>query len=232
MKLAIMQPYLFPYIGYFQLVHAVDKFVVYDDVNYIKQGWINRNRILLANKVNYISVPVTNASSFVPINTVGIAQVNNWQTKWLKTIKQAYSKALYFYEVFPLIESVVTQQHDFIAELAVNSIKVICAYLTIPTLIAETATLYNNNQLRAEQRVLDICRQENCREYINVIGGASLYSKETFAANNIQLRFLQSKEIIYKQFSPTFSAWLSIIDVLMHNSKTTTQEFLNHYQLS
>ena len=70
MKLAIMQPYLFPYLGYFQLIAAVDKFVFYDDVNFIKNGWINRNRLLISGKVNYITIPLSGASSFLKINQV------------------------------------------------------------------------------------------------------------------------------------------------------------------
>lgn len=230
MKLAIMQPYIFPYIGYFQLIHAVNKFVIYDDVTYIKQGWINRNRIIISGKTSYITVPLSGASSFALINTVQIAR-NNWQSKWLKTLQQSYIKAKSFNVVFPILESILLSDVDHISTLAVNSIKAICTYLDLSTPLQETSTTYQNNHLRSEQRVIDICQQENCQEYINAMGGMNLYSKETFHEKNIALRFLKPHEITYKQFDSVFVPNLSIIDVLMHNTKEEAKRYLDEYQL-
>jgi len=229
MKIAIMQPYIFPYIGYFQLIHAVDKFIIYDDVNFIKQGWINRNRILVADKANYITVPLTNGSSFTQIKDVTISTNNQWKSTWLKTIYHSYSKASYFKNIFPIIESTLNEDHTFISQLALSSIKAICNYLEISTSLAETSIYYNNHHLKGQERVLDICKQEKCDQYINAIGGNSLYSKEDFQEHSIILKFIQPREIIYQQLTSSFVPWLSIIDILMCNSKKQTQNFLNHY---
>lgn len=233
MKLAIMQPYLFPYIGYFQLINSVDKFIIYDDVNFIRQGWINRNRILISGSPFYITVPIKNASSFVSINNTLIANDNNqnWKKKWKKTLQQAYTKASQFNEIYPLIEHVFDQKHESISSLAINSIWQVCHYLNIPTLISNTSTIYQNNHLNGEERVIDICQKESCKEYINAIGGKNLYSKERFSNQNIKLSFLQTNEIKYKQFAYPFAPFLSIIDVLMHNNTDQVKKFLDEYQL-
>jgi hypothetical protein len=234
MKLAIMQPYLFPYIGYFQLINAVDKFITYDDVNFIKQGWINRNRILISGSVNYITVPLSNASSFLPINQVGIqppAQ-SNWRSKWLKTLQQSYGKASNFNEAFPLIESIITHEYTLISDLASKSISTICQYLDIQTPIHTSSIDHRDSQhLHAAQRVIEICRQEDCKQYINPIGGIDLYSREAFLEENIVLSFIQPNAIHYQQSKKEFQPWLSIIDVLMHNSKPQTQQFLSEYRI-
>src|SRR5688572_18113469 len=96
MKLAIMQPYFFPYLGYFQLIYASDKFVFYDDVNYIKSGWINRNRLLLNGEAKYFTVPLSGASSYSKISRVGINQQNpKWRSNMIDTFRMAYRHAEY-----------------------------------------------------------------------------------------------------------------------------------------
>lgn len=233
MKLAIMQPYLFPYIGYFQLINVVDQFVIYDDVNFIKQGWINRNRILISGKPCYITVPLQGASSFASINKVQIAgnADQGWKSKWKKSIQLAYSRARHFKVVYPIIESVIDRKEEFISELAVYSLTCICVYLGIKKNIAKDSSKYKNTQLHGEDRVLDICSQERCDEYINAIGGRELYSHDNFERRKIKLKFLQSKEIKYQQFTRHFVPSLSIIDVLMHCPKDQVQKFLYEYDL-
>lgn len=103
MKIAVMQPYLFPYIGYFQLLNAVDMFVVFDDVNFIKKGWINRNNILVNRQKYLFTVPLKDASQNKLIKEVQIAD-DGWQEKFLKTVAQSYKKAEFFDEAFALIE--------------------------------------------------------------------------------------------------------------------------------
>jgi hypothetical protein len=235
MKLAIMQPYLFPYIGYFQLIHAVDKFIFYDDVNFIKQGWINRNRIIISGNVSYITVPLQNASSFSAINHVAIqhSDKSNWRAKWLKTIQQSYGKAHHFEEVYPLIESVISPEYETISQLAARSVGTICNYLEIKTPLYESSKDYGHtNHLRRADRVIEICKLANSNEYINPIGGIELYSKDEFLKQDINLHFIKPKEIQYKQFNQPFQPWLSMVDVLMHNTKDEIQSFLNEYQLS
>src|SRR5690606_26985644 len=159
MKLAIMQPYIFPYIGYFQLISAVDKFVFYDDVNFIKQGWVNRNRILVNGTDYLFSVPLMKQSSFVKIEDTLInhAEYPHWKKKFLKTLSQAYRKAPLFKSVYPLVESILKQEVDSIATLAKNSILKTCQYLNLHCEWETSSSIYKNEHLKGQNRVLDIC---------------------------------------------------------------------------
>ncbi|WP_027377493.1 WbqC family protein [Kaistella palustris] len=234
MKVAIMQPYLFPYIGYFQLIAAVDKFVVYDDVNFIKGGWINRNNILVNKKSNLFTVPLDNSSSFFLINEtkINLKLYSIWKIKFLRTIEQSYKKAPFFNEVYSLIANVLDNyEGDLISKLAVASIKSVCEHLKIQTEIIATSETYNNKRLSGQERVLDICSIENATYYINPIGGLQLYSKEIFKSKNIELNFIKSYSIAYKQFDNKFVSWLSIIDTMMFNSVEEINIMLDKYEL-
>lgn len=234
MKLAIMQPYLFPYIGYFQLINAVDKFVVYDDVNFIKGGWINRNNLLINKKINLFTVPLDKPSPFALINEtqINVNFYETWKVKFLRSIEQSYKKAPFYKEVYTLIENVLENNDiNLISKLAVKGIKSICEYLHIETEIVTTSEIYNNKQYKAQDRVLDICSIEKASQYINVSGGVALYSKETFKEHGLVLNFIKSNTISYKQFDNEFVPWLSIIDVLMFNSVEETNNLINQYEL-
>jgi hypothetical protein len=230
MKLGIMQPYVFPYIGYFQLIRAVDRFVIYDDVNFIKQGWINRNRILIGGQAHYFTIPLDNASSYTPIREIRIHR-QDWQSKLLRTMTQAYRRSPFFPETFPLVESVLMEKESFIANLSFHSILKICAHLDIRTEFVTTSTGYGNSHLKAQERVMDICRVELATCYINPKGGLDLYSKRAFLERGVDLQFIQSKSLKYPQFKQDFVPWLSIIDVLMFNGKDQTRELLDQYEL-
>jgi len=234
MIVGIMQPYFFPYIGYFQLIAAVNKFVIYDDVNFIKGGWINRNNILINKKSNLFTVPLAKASSNTLINDtkINLKFYNIWKVKFLRSLEHSYKKAPYFTEVYNLIENVLEiNENDLISKLAVNSIKNVIDYLQLDTEICETSENYNNKIKSGQERVLDICRIEQASQYINPIGGIELYSKNTFKENGIVLNFVKSKPIVYTQFDNDFSPWLSIIDVLMFNSVGEVNKMINQYEL-
>lgn len=229
-----MQPYFFPYIGYFQLVAAVNKFVIYDDVNFIKGGWINRNNVLINKKSNLFTVPLNKASSNTLINEtkINLKFYNIWKVKFLRSLEQSYKKSPYFTEVYNLIENVLEiKENNLISELAVNSIKNVSDYLQLETEISKASENYINKTKSGEERVLDICRIEKASQYINPIGGIELYSKNTFKENGIVLNFIKSKPIIYSQFDNNFSPWLSIIDVLMFNSIGEVNRMINQYEL-
>lgn len=232
MRIAIMQPYLFPYIGYFQLIAAVDKFVVYDDVNFIKGGWINRNNVLDNKNSRLFTVPLENSSSFMQINQTRLNSkfYEIWKIKFLKSLEQSYKKAPFFNEIFFLIEKILNKKTDLISILAVESIKEICSYLDVKTQIIETSDYYNNKNLKGQDRVLSICQLEEATNYINPIGGINLYSKEDFKKNKIILNFLKAKPIEYRQFENEFIPWLSVIDVLMFNSIADVKSMLNQYE--
>jgi hypothetical protein len=234
-RLAIMQPYIFPYIGYFQLMQAADRFVVYDDVAFMKQGWIARNRILIHGEPSFFAVPIKHASSFVSIRDTKIddgPQHREWGQKLLKTFDNAYRRAPEFARVFPLVESVFAKPATHVAELAVASLKAVAAYLDIDVEWVETSGAYGNAALSGEDRVLAICRAEGASEYINPSGGRELYDRDRFAAEGVRLSFLQPKPIEYRQFNGPFVPWLSIIDVLMFNGRDATRLMLDRYDLA
>lgn len=233
MKIGIMQPYFFPYIGYFQLISAVDRFIAYDDVTFIKQGWINRNRILANGTSSLFSVPLSGAGSHALIRDVIInkALYADWCKKFYKTLAQYYRKAPQYDNVLPMIKVVLDSEPQLISTYALQSIKAVCAYLAINTEIVETATNYQNSHLKAEDRVIDICRQECTQIYVNAAGGRELYSHDNFKRNGIELKFLKSRDISYKQLGYPFVPWLSIIDVLMFNTPETVHELVNQYDL-
>ena len=228
MKLAIMQPYLFPYISYFQLINAVDKFVIYDDVNYIKQGWINRNYILAKGKKHLMSLELKGASSFKPINQI---EVGGNRKRLTKTIFQAYTKAPFFKEVFPVIEKSINIDDNNLASYITNSLQNITDFLDIQTKLVLSSRIEKNNDLKGQARVLDICKSLKAKQYINAIGGRDLYSKSEFNKYAITLLFIKTKDIAYKQFNNEFIPGLSIIDVLMFNSLDEIKKMLNEYEL-
>lgn len=231
MKLGIMQPYFFPYIGYWQLLNVVDKYVIYDDVNFIKGGWINRNRILIDGKAVYFNIQMSGASPYKLINQI---QINNNEInikKNIKTIYMAYHKAPYFSEVYPIIEEILKLQTDNLSKYVIESIKLITKFLNIETEILISSSIKKNNELKGEEKVIDICKLLKATKYYNAIGGKNLYSFDKFNKNGIELVFLKSNNICYRQFNNEFVPNLSIIDVMMFNSKEKIKTFLDEYTI-
>ncbi|MBI4599363.1 WbqC family protein [Candidatus Uhrbacteria bacterium] len=231
MKLAIVQPYFFPYIGYLQLIDAVDKFVVYDDVHFMKKRWINRNYILIAGQPSFIIVPLRKASQNKLIKDVEIAGESGWRAKMLRSVELAYKKAPFFNDGFAVVHEVISRDEPKISNLAVASLKAVARYLDIKTEFVDTSTVYDNSQLRAQERILNICEIERASAYINPIGGVPLYSKKAFNDKNISLNFLKPNPPLYKQYGADFTPSLSIIDVLMFNSRDKIKEYLLCYEL-
>lgn len=234
MTLAIMQPYLFPYLGYFQLIHAVDKFVFYDDVNFIKQGWINRNRILLNGAPHLFTVPVKQGSSFRNIcdTEVDDRRFLLWKRKFLATIDQAYKKAPHFSPVRALVESVLAVDINSIGELSKVSVLAVCEYLALQRDWVLGSAVFDNESLRGEHRVLDICLKVGANTYVNLPGGRHLYTDEHFEGWGISLKFLKSNIRSYHQFDHSFVENLSIIDVLMFNDPgVISEKLIPHYTL-
>lgn len=230
-KVAIMQPYFLPYIGYFQLVNAVDEFILYDDVSFINKGWINRNNILVGNKANLFTIPLKDASQNKLINEIEIIQDGKWQSKLLKTIEQSYKKAPNFTSFFPILQEIINFPENNISKYIYNSIQKICNYLNINTLIIPSSQVFNNSELKAQSRIIDICKKSNSNHYINPIGGTELYNKVDFEIENIQLNFIKTKPIKYNQFSNEFVPYLSIIDLIMFVNKTEIKLLINEFEL-
>jgi hypothetical protein len=232
-KIAIMQPYFFPYIGYFQLMKCVDHFVFYDDVNFIKGGWIQRNRILNSKEVNYISVPLIGASSYKKINEIEINLNEIAQSKLLKTITYNYGKTPYFNDIMPIVQAVIVDKStQNLAQIAAKSTIAVANYLSMNTTFFFSSELdFGKKATERADRLVEIVNGFKSKIYINSEGGKELYNKAFFESNGIELKFIKPHLAEYRQNSDEFIPGLSIIDVLMHNSKNEILSMLDQYEL-
>jgi len=232
MKIAIMQPYFFPYIGYFQLIDAVDEFVIYDNIKYTKQGWINRNRILINGKASYFTIPLKKDSDYLNVRDRYLAEIWSFEKKkMLNRIIESYRKAPNFDLVFPLIKKVILFEEYNLFNFLLNCLRLIKDYLEIRTSFLIASMIPIDHELKAEKRVIEICKARNADTYLNPFGGIHLYTKDNFTKEGIDLRFLKTNHITYKQFNHDFVPLLSIIDVMMFNSKQQIKELLKDYEL-
>lgn len=233
MIVGVMQPYLFPYIGYWQLLNGVDTFVMFDDVNYINRGWINRNRILIDGQPKYFNVQMRGASQNQLINEVALTNDVQAAEKQVRAIELAYKKAPYFTDCFPMIAECMRFQGENLSDFVCHSIRETAKYLGINTTLLLSSEIEKDNSLRGQDKILDICKRLGATEYWNPIGGTELYDKALFSENGMALHFLKANgDIKYKQFrEDAFEPFLSIIDVMMFNSVERIQEMLNEYTL-
>mgnify|MGYP001212086665 FL=1 len=234
MKIAIMQPYIFPYIGYFQLINAVDKFVVYDNIQFTKKGWINRNRLLVNGKDEYFTLPLKKDSDYLNVDRRKLADTfSTEKTKLLRRFAESYRKAPEFNSVFPLVEAVFNQPEENLFRFIYQSLEAVNTYLDIKTELVVSSTIPVDHTLKSQDKVIAICKALKATAYINPSGGVELYSKEVFKENNIELGFLKSNPLEYTQFKNEFVPWLSIIDVMMFNPKEKIQQYLqSHYSIT
>lgn len=230
-KVAIMQPYFFPYLGYYQMLSAVDKFVLLDDVNFIMRGYINRNSILLNGQAHKFSIPLEKPSQNKLINETKLNFLTKDKENFLKTITMAYKKAPFFNDFYPVLENIVNNDENDLTKYLKYSFEKIKDYLQIDTEILLSSEIEKDNSLRAQDRIIEINKQLGSTQYINAIGGQELYNKADFTKNNIQLNFIKMSNIEYKQFNNEFVPNLSMIDVLMFNSKEKIKELLKQYEL-
>lgn len=227
-----MQPYFLPYIGYWQLLKAVDVFIVYDNIQYSKEGWINRNRILTNDAAALFSLPLKKASDYLDIIEKSLADSFAAERhKILKKIDAAYRKAPFFKDAMPAVEKCFGCNDCNLFRFIHNSIMVICEYMHIHTPIVISSHIETDHSLKAADRVIALCRSQHADQYINPIGGLTLYSKADFATEGIDLKFIQTAPLSYKQFDNQFVPNLSIIDVLMFNSKDHVTTMLGNYEL-
>ncbi len=227
-----MQPYFLPYIGYWQLISAVDVFVVYDNIKYTKKGWINRNRFLLNGKEAVFSLPLKKDSDFLDINQRVLA--GSFDRKDLiNRFREAYRKAPQFSAVMPVIEEIIRFPSNNLFEYIFHSIGKICGFLEISTPLVVSSTVDCDHSLKGAERVQAICKALGADTYINPIGGTELYSKEDFKNKDLGLFFLRPLAFEYEQSGNAFVPCLSILDVLVFNSTQTVREMIGekHYSL-
>jgi len=228
MIVGVMQPYLFPYLSYYQLAHHCEQFVFYDDVNFIKGGYINRNNILSNGAKQLITLPVEQASSFKKINELSF---QNNTKKILRTIEQAYSKSPYFKDVYPLIVDVFTLTNRNVAFITRTSIIKVFEYLGLTLACVNSSELEYDREDSAEKKLYSICDLYGSNHYCNTLGGQALYCKEKFSQQGIELSFIEMNAIQYQQGKSDFVSHLSIIDVLMWNSKEQVINMFGQYKL-
>lgn len=227
-----MQPYFFPYIGYWQLLSAVDRFVVYDNIQFTKKSWIRRNRILLNGTDKYITLPIKKDSDYLDISERYLSEgYPQEQQKLLNQIRMAYKKAPYFNHVYPLIEECITYENNNLFQFIYYSIIKVANYLDIQTEIIVSSNIKISPALKNKERVIETCKTLNGEVYINLVGGQTLYNKNEFFHNEIELSFIQVEEREYKQFDNLFIPNLSIIDVMMFNSKEMIQDMIHAYKI-
>lgn len=225
MRVAIMQPYFLPYIGYFQLIAAVDKFVVYDNVKYTKKGWINRNRMLVNGQDALFTVPLKSASDAL---NIGERELHDGfdRTRLLAQFRSAYRRAPFFNETMAVVERVVMHDDKNLFGFLKNSIANIASHLDIQTQLCVSSDIPIDHSLTSQDKVVAICQALGAITYVNAIGGKALYSGEAFAKQGIDLKFIRSNPFVYPQFGDEFQPWLSIVDVMMFNSPADVSKAL------
>lgn len=232
-----MQPYIFPYLGYYQLVKAVDTFVFFNDVNFIKKGWINRNNILVQNQAYRFTISLNNASQNRMINEIEILDYARWKTDFLKILSQNYKKAPHFAFFYSWLENFLSaKEYHLIGDLASDSIRSIAALLDLKVEFISSSEInyQKDNGLEGQDKILDICKILRANTYINPRNGESLglYDKERFRSRELDLYFINMHDITYDQFQKdNFVPYLSILDVLMFNSREATAGLLDRYSL-
>ena len=224
------QPYFVPYIGYWQVINAVDIFTIGDDYNFIKGGWINRNRILRDKKVAFFNIEISHISSNKAINELFLSDQFHGESK-LESLKYAYQKAPYYQNGYTLMEKVLCCEENNLAKFLENSIRCICDYLGIQTEIICSSKVPNNSAYRREYRIFDQCRFFGADTYFNAPGGKELYDYQQFKEHGLKLGFIHPGDIRYPQFSDYFVPSLSIIDVIMFNSPEQIHQMLNQYTI-
>lgn len=233
--IAIMQPYFLPYIGYWQLINMVDVFVVYDNIQFSKKGWVQRNRILQNGSDSMVSLTLKKDSDYLNINQRNLSE-NFFLTdrdKLLNRIKNNYQKAPMFNKVFPLVEEILFYEENNLFYFVLNSIQTIKEYLDINTPLINSSKLnVQTEKYKGQEKVIQICKNIKAKQYVNPIGGRVLYDAKSFNNHKIELKFLQTcPKIEYPQFSNKFVSNLSIVDVLMFNEKDRVKNLLNNYSL-
>lgn len=217
-----------PYIGYWQLMTTVDKYVVFDDVNYIKRGWSNRNNILLNKEPYLFSISLNGASQNKFFNEIDLADDFS---KLRKTLYHSYNKAPYYEETVHLLDEIFEYPDKNLARFIMHSFHVVLKYIDSDTELIMSSSIEKDNQLKGKDKIIEICHALHADRYINAIGGQELYDSDEFALNGIELRFLLPNRVSYQQYKNEFVPNLSIIDVLMFNGKEGTKKLLTEYTI-
>ena len=218
MKTAIMQPYIYPYMGYYQLIHSVDKFIILDDVNFIKKGWIHRNNL---SDGKLFTIPIIKASQNKKINDTMCMMDELWVKKFYNRIEHLYSKSRNYEIILPLLKKDIKEDSKNISSLNFKTLKTFCEYLEIKTEIIESSSIYSAGSLKGQDRIIDICKKEKTQTYINAIGGRDLYEHSVFESRGLNLKFIKTNFVSYD----------SMLTLFMTHDKEYLISELNNYEL-
>lgn len=229
--LSVMQPYAFPYFGYFCLIQSSNEIVFYDDVNFIKGGWINRNKILINDKPSIFNIFLSGASSFKEIREINLLNNDSMTSKTLKSIQQSYKNAPYFKLAYPHIERVFLEQKGNVADFAIASIQAVYDYIGLTLKYRKSSESFSHTKGEDKvDRLVHMCEDLGYKNYINVMGGRELYTKEVFVERGIDLYFNKPTLTKYTQ-NTEFNPYLSIIDIMMFCSPEQIKEMINKYEI-
>lgn len=233
MKVAIMQPYFLPYMGYWQLMDVVDCFVVYDNIEYTKKGWINRNYILIDQRKKLFTIPIKKDSDYLNVNNRVLAdEAEQSINKIIKQMEMSNRNAPEFDNVMPTVKSIFYYQDNNLFNYIYHSIEMIAKYLGIKTKLMISSQINIDHQhLKSEDKVIAINEKLGAKEYINSAGGIGLYHSKNFSERGINLHFFKSHLQPYQQFDIDFVPALSIIDVMMFNSKSVIQKQMKSFEI-
>lgn len=226
-----MQPYLFPYLGYFQLLSAVDTFVCLDDVNFIKKGWIHRNNFLLNGEPKLFTFALSKISQNRLIKDHQFADIDGARRDFMQLMEQSYSAAPNYRDVLDLLKRIFSIKTSVISDFISHSLREICLHLNVKTEIISSSDIAKDAGLTGQDRIIEIVKKCGGGRYINPVGGISLYDGGAFAREGIRLSFLQTMPVTYRQFGDPFTPNLSIVDLLMFNTNESMDNFLRKYEL-
>lgn len=227
-----MQPYFLPYIGYFQLIHAVDEFIVYDNIQFSKKGWFHRNRMLQNGKDEYFSLSLKKDSDFLDVRDRRLS--DSWpddREKILRKIVQNYRKAPHFEAVYPIMESIFRYPEGRLFDFIFSSLKIICNFLEITTPLTVSSGLEIDHSLKSQDKVIALVKKAGGNSYLNPIGGFDLYNPADFRAEGLTLQFHRARPISYPQTGNEFVPWLSVLDLMMFNSREEIIGWLDNFDI-
>jgi hypothetical protein len=231
MVVAVMQPYFFPYIGYFQLMAACDVFVVLDDVQYIRGGWVNRNRILVNGGPQWITMPVAKADRHHAINKRNYLPDDRLARRLRPRIVGAYRGAPFFDDTMQVVDAVLGCGEANVAAFNTHLLRCVARRLGVDTPVRLASAISRPESLGGQEMVLDLCKRLGASSYVNPIGGLQLYDPARFSQESLTLRFLRSCAPAYPQFRAAPVQALSIIDVMMFNDIEAVRHMLEAYRL-
>ena len=231
MKLGIMQPYFFPYLGHFDLINLVDEWIVFDTPQYMRHHWVNRNRVLHPNAGwQYITVPLRKHPQDTPINQVQIAMENDWRNRILRQLEHYRREAPYYKQVAGFLEECFSEASPNLSETNILTLRKTCQRLGISTpfhVFSQMDLALTEDVEGPGDWALNISRVVGASEYVNPPGGAALFNESKFTADNIKLTIQAFMNMIYPCGPYQFEPGLSVLDVMMWNSPEQIKQYLD-----